>query len=99
MQNKYNKDTMKNDMAEGAKHLAHKAEDKFNEMKEGGKDMAHNLEKKAYEMGEKARDTYHQVEEMAKCGATELESQIKARPFITIGAAFLIGMLLGKLSK
>lgn len=101
MQSKYkdNKESFKNEMMDKGENTMNKAKDIYEETKHKGKNMAHDLENKAYELGGKAKDAYHHMEDMVECGTRELKSQMQDRPFITIGAAFLIGMLLGKLSK
>ena len=77
-------------IAEKSKELAYKTE---NEIK-GGESM---LQDQAYRMGAKAREYLGDCKEKLEDGASYLEGQIKAHPFVATGTALIVGMLISRL--
>lgn len=76
-----------------------KAEQHGNEFLEGGKEMANEAESKAYELGYKAKRALSEAEDYAKEGSEYFESQVKSAPLLSIAAAFVVGVIFGKISS
>jgi ElaB/YqjD/DUF883 family membrane-anchored ribosome-binding protein len=88
---------LKEDIAALTKQVGDIAKNKMSDLKEKGKDAEGALESSAYKIGAKARDIFENSEDKLKDAAYYLVNQSKSHPLLTIGLAFVAGMLIEKL--
>jgi ElaB/YqjD/DUF883 family membrane-anchored ribosome-binding protein len=90
---------LKEDLAALTKQITGITKDKLSDIKAKGKEISSDVEDSAYKLGARAREAFEGAEDNLKYGAKYLESQAKSHPLITLGAAFIIGMLIEKLGS
>jgi ElaB/YqjD/DUF883 family membrane-anchored ribosome-binding protein len=83
-------------MSINVEKAARKAGDKVGDLISNSKKRLQHLDDRAYEAGKQARKFINSAEENIRKGTEGLEEQIKARPFVAIGSALLLGMIIAK---
>jgi ElaB/YqjD/DUF883 family membrane-anchored ribosome-binding protein len=77
--------------------LAHKAGKNAKDLISRSKQHLAHLDEHAYEAGKQAKEFINTAEENIKRNAESLEKQIKARPFVAVGSALVLGMVIAKI--
>jgi ElaB/YqjD/DUF883 family membrane-anchored ribosome-binding protein len=101
-----NKEEVKDEVAELranvatlTKQLAAISEKKWDEWKDKSKDLMSDLEKDVYILGQRLRNNLGEAQSSIKEGGYYIKAQAEQHPIVTLGIAFVIGILIGQMGS